>query len=127
VNGRGFYRYRDGERTVPDPKVRGLIGTPASRDIPAETLQERLVLAMINEAARCLQEGVVAKPREVDVAMVLGTGFPPFRGGLLRHADEQRIPIVVDRLQRLADSHGERFRPAEPLLDLARAEQSFYS
>ena len=86
-----------------------------------------MVLAMVNEAALCLEEGVVAKPREMDVAMVLGTGFPPFRGGLLRYADEQGIPIVVDRLPRLADSHGERFRPAGLLLDMVRAEQRFYA
>ena len=61
-----------------------------------------MVLAMINEAAVCLEQGVARQPRDVDLAMVLGTGFPPFRGGLLRHADAIGIPIVVDRLSRLA-------------------------
>jgi 3-hydroxyacyl-CoA dehydrogenase/enoyl-CoA hydratase/3-hydroxybutyryl-CoA epimerase len=81
---------------------------------------------MINEAATCLQEAVVRRPREIDVAMVLGTGFPPFRGGLLRHADEVGIPIVVDRLQRLADAHGERFRPAESLRGMVPRQARFY-
>jgi 3-hydroxyacyl-CoA dehydrogenase/enoyl-CoA hydratase/3-hydroxybutyryl-CoA epimerase len=72
-----------------------------------------MVLAMVNEAAICLQEGVVRQPRDVDVAMVMGTGFPPFRGGLLRHADAVGVPIVADRLGRLAEAQGERFRPAE--------------
>jgi 3-hydroxyacyl-CoA dehydrogenase/enoyl-CoA hydratase/3-hydroxybutyryl-CoA epimerase len=126
-NGRGFYRYRDGERTVPDPRVRALIGATGSREVPAETLQERLVLAMINEAARCLHEGVVARARDVDVAMVMGAGFPPFRGGPLRHADEMGVPVVTDRLQRLADSQGERFRPADSLHEMVRAQRRFYA
>jgi 3-hydroxyacyl-CoA dehydrogenase/enoyl-CoA hydratase/3-hydroxybutyryl-CoA epimerase len=81
---------------------------------------------MINEAAVCLEDGVVREPREVDVAMVLGTGFPPFRGGLLRHADAVGVPVVVDRLTRLADSQGERFRPAGLLRDMVRLQARFY-
>jgi 3-hydroxyacyl-CoA dehydrogenase/enoyl-CoA hydratase/3-hydroxybutyryl-CoA epimerase len=125
-NGKGFYRYRNGKRTVPDPRVYELAGAPAAREIPAETLQERMVLAMLNEAAVCLQEGVVRRPREIDVAMVLGTGFPPFRGGLLRHADEVGIPIIVDRLERLADAHGDRFRPALCLQEMVPRQDRFY-
>jgi 3-hydroxyacyl-CoA dehydrogenase/enoyl-CoA hydratase/3-hydroxybutyryl-CoA epimerase len=124
--GRGFYRYRNGKPTVPDKTVHGLIGSPARREVPAETLQERLVLAMVNEAALCLEEGVVRSPRGVDVGMVLGAGFPVFRGGLLRHADEVGIPVVVDRLRRLADAHGERFRPAASLQKMVRREARFH-
>lgn len=125
-NGRGFYRYRAGKRTLADPSVYRVLGSPEAREVPAETLQERMVLAMVNEAALCLQEGVVRMPREVDVAMVMGTGFPPFRGGLLRHADSVGIPIVADRLQRLADAHGERFRPAEAMQRMVRQQRRFY-
>jgi 3-hydroxyacyl-CoA dehydrogenase/enoyl-CoA hydratase/3-hydroxybutyryl-CoA epimerase len=122
----GFYRYRNGKRSGPDPAVYGLIGSPAPRELPPETLQERMVLAMINEAAVCLEQGVAREPRDVDLAMVLGTGFPPFRGGLLRHADTIGIPIVVDRLSRLADAHGDRFRPAESLSEMVRDQRRFY-
>ena len=125
-NGRGFYRYRGGKRTVPDPLVYELAGSPAAREIPAATLQERLVLSTVNEGVLCLQEGVVRLPREVDVAMVLGTGFPPFRGGLLRYADATGVPIVTDRLSRLADAQGERFRPAELWQVMVREQQRFY-
>jgi 3-hydroxyacyl-CoA dehydrogenase/enoyl-CoA hydratase/3-hydroxybutyryl-CoA epimerase len=86
-NGKGFYRYKGGKRTRPDETVAKLAGAGAPLELPVETLQERMVLAMLNEAAVCLEDGVVREPRDVDVAMVYGTGFPPFRGGLLRYAD----------------------------------------
>lgn len=125
-NGRGFYRYRDGEASGPDLDAARLAGAPGPRQLPPETLQERMVLSMINEAAVCLEDGVVREPREVDVAMVLGTGFPPFRGGVLRHADAVGVPVVADRLSRLADSQGERFRPAGLLRDMVRLQARFY-
>jgi 3-hydroxyacyl-CoA dehydrogenase/enoyl-CoA hydratase/3-hydroxybutyryl-CoA epimerase len=125
-SGRGFYRYRDGRRTVPDPEVYNLFGAASARELPAETLQERMALSMVNEAVICLQEGVVREPRDIDIAMVLGTGFPPFRGGLLRHADQVGIPIIADRLSRLADAHGERFRPADMLQRMVREQRRFY-
>ena len=123
---RGFYGYRNGRRGEPDAEVYRLIGDPAPRELPPETVQERMVLAMINEAAACLEDGVVREPREVDVAMVLGTGFPPFRGGPLRYADATGIPIVADRLSRLADAHGARFRPAGLLQEMVRGQRRFY-
>jgi 3-hydroxyacyl-CoA dehydrogenase/enoyl-CoA hydratase/3-hydroxybutyryl-CoA epimerase len=85
-----------------------------------------MVLAMVNEAAVCLEDGVAAEPRDVDVAMVLGAGFPPFRGGLLRHADETGIAVVIDRLSRLADAQGERFRPAGLLREMVREQRRFF-
>jgi 3-hydroxyacyl-CoA dehydrogenase/enoyl-CoA hydratase/3-hydroxybutyryl-CoA epimerase len=125
-NQRGFYRYRSGRRTVPDPGVYAAAGAPGRRELPPETLQERMVLAMVNEAAICLEDGVVREPRDVDVAMVLGTGFPPFRGGLLRHADEVGIPIIADRLGRLAEAHGDRFVPAQLIQRMVREQRRFY-
>ena len=125
-NQRGFYRYRNGRSTHPDPAIYSLIGAPKPRELPPETLQERMVLAMVNEATVCLEDGVVREPREVDIAMVMGTGYPPFRGGLLRQADSIGIPIVAERLSRLADAHGERFRPSHLLLDMARGQKRFY-
>lgn len=67
-----------------------------------EELVDRMVLAMVNEAARCLEEQVVAGPRELDLATVFGTGFAPFRGGVLRYADARGVGKVVDRLDALA-------------------------
>ena len=84
------------------------------------------MLSMVNEAAVCLEDGVAREPRDVDVAMILGTGFPAFRGGPLRYADAVGIPVLVDRLSRLADGQGERFRPAGLLRELVREERGFY-
>jgi 3-hydroxyacyl-CoA dehydrogenase/enoyl-CoA hydratase/3-hydroxybutyryl-CoA epimerase len=125
-NGRGFYRYRDDKPAGVDSEIYKLVGAPAPRELPPEMLQERMVLAMLNEAALCLQDGVVREPAEVDVAMIMGTGFPPFRGGLLRHADSVGVPVVADRLARLADAHGVRYRPAELWRTMVREQRRFY-
>jgi len=125
-NGRGFYRYRNGRKSEPDPEAYKLAGAPRARELPPETLQERLILSMVNEASACLEDGIVREPREIDIAMVMGTGFPPFRGGLLRYADELGIPIVADRLSRLAEAHGGRFRPAGLLQEMVREQRRFY-
>ncbi len=125
-NGKGFYLYKGGKRTRPDPEIGKLAAVSGSLQLPVEMLQERMVLAMVNEAAVCLEDGVVREARDVDVAMVFGTGFPPFRGGLLRYADAVGPAVLVDRLARLADAQGERFRPAGLLRDLVREEKRFY-
>lgn len=75
---------------------------------------ERLLFAMINEAAYCLEENV-AKAADIDLAMVAGTGFPQTRGGLLRYADEVGLDQVLKVLQGLYGEHGERFWPAPRL------------
>jgi len=125
-NGKGFYSYPRGERGRPDQRLAKLAGAPAPLQLPVETLQERMVLAMVNEAAVCLEDAVVREPRDLDVAMVFGTGFPPFRGGLLRYADSVGPAVLVDRLSRLADAQGERFRPAGLLREMVREERRFY-
>jgi 3-hydroxyacyl-CoA dehydrogenase/enoyl-CoA hydratase/3-hydroxybutyryl-CoA epimerase len=125
-NGLGFYRYKNGRKLEPDPEAYKLAGATAPRELPAETLQERMILSMVNEAAACLEDGVVREPREIDIAMVMGTGFPPFRGGLLRYADGIGIPIVADRLSRLAEAQGGRFRPAGLLQEMVRGQRRFY-
>ena len=82
---------------------------------------------MINEAARTLEEGIVISAAEVDLAMIMGTGFPPFRGGLLRFADTIHPRGIVDRLEMLAEKHGPRFTPAPALTRLAAEDLTFYS
>jgi 3-hydroxyacyl-CoA dehydrogenase/enoyl-CoA hydratase/3-hydroxybutyryl-CoA epimerase len=88
-------------------------------------LTERMVLAMINEAARCLEEGVVADAGMLDLAMIFGTGFPPYRGGLLRHADTLGLKHVEARLTALAAERGGRFAPARLIGRLAGAGGTF--
>jgi 3-hydroxyacyl-CoA dehydrogenase/enoyl-CoA hydratase/3-hydroxybutyryl-CoA epimerase len=81
---------------------------------------------MINEAAYCLAEGVVASPAKLDRAMIFGTGFPPFRGGLCAYADTLGAPAVVDGLEKLAREEGARFAPAPLLVEMARAGKRFF-
>jgi 3-hydroxyacyl-CoA dehydrogenase/enoyl-CoA hydratase/3-hydroxybutyryl-CoA epimerase len=81
---------------------------------------------MINEAVRCLEAEVARDPADVDLAMVLGAGFPPFRGGLLRHADTIGMATVVQGLSFLAERHGQRFQPARLLSDMARGGRRFF-
>ena len=120
-SGRGIYVY-DGRRQLdPDPAIYAVLGlSPTIRrpDLPA--LAERMVLPMVNEAARCLAEGIVAGPEDLDLAMIMGTGFPPFRGGLCRWADGMGLSRIVDKLERLAAT-GERLRPSPNLVQIAAA------
>ena len=89
-------------------------------------MQDRCVLPMINEAAMCLAEGLVRRPADVDVGMIFGTGFPPFRGGLLRYADARGIDNIVGKLETLAGKYGERFKPAERLMEMKQGGKKFY-
>ncbi|MDT8435887.1 MAG: 3-hydroxyacyl-CoA dehydrogenase NAD-binding domain-containing protein [Gemmatimonadota bacterium] len=114
-NGRGFYRYEDGRSRGADPALTGML-PPAGPEPDAEEIRRRCLLPMVNEAARALDEEVVASADMLDLAMIFGTGFPPFRGGLLRWADTVGLARVCDDLVRLAEAHGDRFAPA-PLLE----------
>jgi 3-hydroxyacyl-CoA dehydrogenase/enoyl-CoA hydratase/3-hydroxybutyryl-CoA epimerase len=123
--GAGFYRHR-GRRREPDPTIRGLLGlTRRRRAATPDALSERLVLAMINEAALCLGEGVVADAGLLDLAMIMGAGFPPYRGGVLRYADTFGLPKAVTRLTALRAEKGDRFKPAPLLVTLAESGGSF--
>lgn len=81
---------------------------------------------MVNEAARCLEEGVVDNARYLDMAMVMGTGFPAFRGGLLRYADAEGLESIVARLQKLEKQYGERSSPAGLLVEMSEKGETFY-
>ena len=86
-----------------------------------------MVLVMLNEAARCMEEKVVSAPEDVDFAMIMGTGFAPFRGGPLRCIDSLGVANVVESLDKLAENEGIRFAPCELLRSMAKDNQSFYS
>jgi 3-hydroxyacyl-CoA dehydrogenase/enoyl-CoA hydratase/3-hydroxybutyryl-CoA epimerase len=124
--GRGFYRYAKGKKQDADDAVYALIGRqPNGGPRPAEIVQ-RLVCALLNEAARAVGEGVVRSPRDGDIGAIFGFGFPPFRGGPLRHADDLGAARLVEDLERLAERHGPRFAPCELLRDFARRSARFY-
>ena len=85
-----------------------------------------MVLLMINEAARCLEERIVEDPRDVDFAMIMGTGFAPFRGGPLRHADSTGIGAITEDLQRLNQAGEHQFAPCERLIEMNKHNRTFY-
>jgi 3-hydroxyacyl-CoA dehydrogenase / enoyl-CoA hydratase / 3-hydroxybutyryl-CoA epimerase len=126
-NGVGFYRHR-GRKRIPDPGLSALLGLDRERKASGPgVLSERMVLGMINEAAHCLEDGVVGDAGMLDLAMIFGAGFPPFRGGPLRHADTLGLPRVEARLTALRAECGDRFAPAKMLVRLAAEGKSFTS
>jgi len=125
---KGFYVYDEaGRKGEVDPSVYEVLpGGAQRRDVPAEEIQRRCVLAMVNEAALCLEEGVLRSSRDGDVGAVFGLGFPPFRGGPFRYVDAQGAARIVDDLQQLNERFPGRFAPATVLMTHARAQQRFY-
>jgi 3-hydroxyacyl-CoA dehydrogenase / enoyl-CoA hydratase / 3-hydroxybutyryl-CoA epimerase len=85
-----------------------------------------MVLLMVNESARCIQEQIVAAPEDVDFAMISGTGFAPFRGGPLRYADSLGAQRVVGAMDSLASSGADHFAPCDLLKEMAANGKKFY-
>lgn len=125
-NGKGIYLYENGRRKGPDPAIYGLLGISSPHAAVNGQVVERMVLAMVNEAALILDETIVGSAAELDLAMIMGTGFPPFRGGLLRYADSLGSRHIVGRLEQLEKTVGPRFAPSPPLRRLAERDRKFY-
>jgi 3-hydroxyacyl-CoA dehydrogenase/enoyl-CoA hydratase/3-hydroxybutyryl-CoA epimerase len=125
---KGFYQYDEsGAKNAVDTSVYELLPNGAARvEVDPVEIQQRCVLAMVNEAARCLDEGVLRSPRDGDVGAVFGIGFPPFRGGPFRYVDAVGAGRVVDELQALNDRFPGRFEPADVLVEHGRAHARFY-
>ncbi|HEY6930501.1 MAG TPA: 3-hydroxyacyl-CoA dehydrogenase family protein, partial [Thermoanaerobaculia bacterium] len=128
--GKGFYDYEKGKRRRPSKEAYAALGVePVRKEDPpvaSDEILARLTLPMINEAAYCLAEGVVSDAGKLDLAMIFGTGFPPFRGGLLRYADSLGAARIESELRRLAGRFGSRFTPSPFLTELARSGGTFY-
>ncbi len=118
---KGFYIYRKSGRKIPNPTAKAIIGKGGKRKNGNEAIS-RMMYLMVNEAARCLSEEVVATAHDVDTGMVFGTGFAPFRGGLLKWADSVGPWRIALELKRLRDRFGDRFLPEPMLLEIS----SFY-
>ena len=125
-NKRGFYTY-DGSKKRVDESVYALLPDGAARQPkdPRE-IQDRLVFAFLNEAVLCLQEGILRSPRDGDVGAIFGLGFPPFLGGPFRYLDHLGARFSLEMLEKLSARHGERFRPADMLVSLAKEGKSFH-
>ncbi|MEK6769950.1 MAG: fatty acid oxidation complex subunit alpha FadJ [Gemmatimonadota bacterium] len=125
-NGRGFFRYENGKKTGVDEGVYGVLGVPKGSVKDTASVTERLSLAMLNESARALEEGVIRSPRDGDIGAIFGIGFPPFRGGPFRALDAMGAGEAVAKLELLAARHGARFAPAGSLAELARRAGRFH-
>ncbi len=127
-NGRGFYSYdAGGERGGVDETVYADLGLGPRHEFDAQEIQERITLAFVNEAARCLEEGVLRSARDGDIGAVFGLGFPPFRGGPFFWVDQVGAAEIVARLDRLRDTHGSRFEAAQILRTHAESGEPFRS
>jgi 3-hydroxyacyl-CoA dehydrogenase/enoyl-CoA hydratase/3-hydroxybutyryl-CoA epimerase len=126
-NGRGFYRYAGGKRSGVDASVYELLGVSPTGAVSRKEIQSRLSAQMVNEAARCLEEGVLRSARDGDIGAVMGLGFPPFRGGPFFYIDQAGAEAFVASLDALAAAHGPRFEAAPILREYAATGRAFRS
>ncbi|MGY5449705.1 fatty acid oxidation complex subunit alpha FadJ [Agarivorans sp. MS3-6] len=129
-NGRGFYLYGKGKKSKAkqvDEKVYAVLGVKPKGDMDAQTLAKRCVYMMLNEAARCLDEGVIRSARDGDLGAIFGIGFPPFLGGPFRAMDAIGIDKLVTELHAMEANYGERFKPCEALVSMAEQGQVYYA
>lgn len=126
-NKKGFYLYDDeGKTTGVNPAMQDLL-PKEKKNIGETEIQMRMILPMINEAAAILDDKIVADAATVDLGLIFGIGFPPFRGGLLKYADSEGLERIVSSLERFAqDVDSERYRPVGLLLKLAKDKMTFY-
>jgi 3-hydroxyacyl-CoA dehydrogenase/enoyl-CoA hydratase/carnithine racemase len=129
--GAGWYDYR-GEKPVPNPKVEEVIksylkekGIKPKR-VSYKEVMDRMLARAINEAAYIIEDGICDRPQDMDLAVVYGIGFPPYRGGILRYADTWGIRNVYEHLLGLEQEHGVRFKPASLIREMAESGRTFY-
>lgn len=126
-NAKGFYLYDEkGKVLGPNPEIEELLPKEKKKVSEAD-LQMRLFLPMINEAAAILKDGIVHTASDVDLGLIFGIGFPPFRGGLLRYADGEGLDKIHNALKNLSESvDAVRFCPNSYLTELVESKTTFY-
>ncbi|WP_283778021.1 fatty acid oxidation complex subunit alpha FadJ [Proteus faecis] len=133
-NGRGFYLYAKHalpfslgkNKKQPDPAIYRLLQIKPKNQHSSSEITERCLLLMLNEAVRCLDENIIKQPRDGDIGAVFGIGFPPFFGGPFRYMDSMGTTKVAEKLNQLADKYGEKYRPCERLVEMAKRNERFY-
>ena len=126
-NKKGFYDYNGKKpgKSV-DESIYPLLGVSPAKSRSESEISERCVLMMLNEAARCLDEGVIRSARDGDIGAIFGIGFPPFLGGPFRYMDQLGAAKVVERLNYYADKVDAKFKPAAVLETMATENTAFY-
>ena len=126
-NNKGFYQSPKKRERVENQAIYSVIGIrPKTQDLVSEEWQHRMVFQMVHEAIRCLSEGIVQDVQDLDLALIFGIGFPPFRGGLLRYADQIGLDKVLSELEIFSRRYGERFHPPEYLRRMVETGRRFY-
>ncbi len=129
--GAGWFDYR-GEKPTPNPKVEEVVRTylkergTKPKKVSYEEIMERMLARAINEAAYIMEDGICDRPQDMDLAVVYGLGFPPYRGGILKYGDAWGIKKIYEHLLRLEQEHGIRFKPASLLREMAQSGHTFY-
>jgi fatty acid oxidation complex alpha subunit FadJ len=128
-NKKGFYLYDEKGKKIHNkinPEAYSFFGGTTRKPFSDEEIANRCALAMVNEAALCLQEGIIANPLDGDIGAIFGIGFPPFLGGPFRYCDTKGVANIVKTLEALATQHTARFKPAQVLVDYAKEGKGFY-
>lgn len=132
--GRGYYLYPDGKNSQPDPELATLVararadaGNPKPLDLDDQQIVERVFFGVVNEACRCLDEGIAIRASDIDIACVMGMGFPPYRGGVMKWADMLGARYVAEQLSAWSAVHGKVYEPCAYLLNKAERNESFFA
>jgi 3-hydroxyacyl-CoA dehydrogenase/1,4-dihydroxy-2-naphthoyl-CoA synthase len=129
--GSGYFDY-SGDQPVPNPIVTEVVqqylkdNGVAAKEMSQEDIIDTMLALGINEAALMIVEGICDRPQDMDLAMIYGTGFPPYRGGILRYADKWGLKNVYGKLLALEKQYGQRFAPANLIKEMAESGKTFY-
>ncbi|MGB5747225.1 MAG: 3-hydroxyacyl-CoA dehydrogenase NAD-binding domain-containing protein [Desulfobacterales bacterium] len=129
--GAGYFDYSSGQ-PVPNPKVVDAVqkylkdNNVSRKQMSQEEVIDIMLALGINEAALMIEEGICDRPQDMDLAMIYGTGFPPYRGGILRYADKWGLKNVYEKLVDLENQYGLRFKPADLIKKMAASDKTFY-
>lgn len=124
---KGFYTYQEAKKKEVDLTVYDLLPFGRERKrLDRFEMAERCVLQFVNEAIRCLGEGILRSPRDGDVGAIFGLGFPPFVGGPFRYVESQGLGKILERTEHYQERLGKRFEPAPALLEAVKAGRKFY-
>ncbi|MGR5059749.1 fatty acid oxidation complex subunit alpha FadJ [Vibrio rotiferianus] len=124
-SGKGFYTYKGKKKEV-DKSVYKLLNLTPESKLSDSDIALRCVLPMLNEAVRCLDDGIIRSPRDGDIGAIFGIGFPPFRGGPFRYMDQFGLKELVEKMNEFASKYGDRYAPCDGLLTRAGEGRNFY-
>ncbi|MEW6042032.1 MAG: 3-hydroxyacyl-CoA dehydrogenase family protein, partial [Elusimicrobiota bacterium] len=124
--GKGFYIHAK-KRRSPNEMIYSMLDSQKFIPLTKDEIFTRMAYTMVNEAAKALEEGITKDPDDVDIGMIMGTGFPPFRAGLLRWADSTGIANIVSKLEHYNKVYSLRFQVSGLLIKMSQENKKFYS